>query len=122
MAGPGYYEISGFAWSGGERFAESKFPPITVRRGPIRSCRTPWLARPIRASYFPGIWTGEEVVLQSRSTDERNEVQPTRDEISRIWHIGEDYYNTSTNLIGHFNAIQPWKINRDGSVLNALFL
>jgi sulfane dehydrogenase subunit SoxC len=71
---------------------------------------------------FPWEWNGEEVVLQSRSTDERNEVQPTRDEISRIWHIGEDYYNTSTNLIGHFNAIQPWKINRDGSVLNALFL
>jgi len=71
---------------------------------------------------FQWEWNGEEVVLQLRSTDERNEVQPTRDQISRIWHIGEDYYNTSTNLIGHFNAIQPWKINRDESVLNALFL
>ena len=61
-------------------------------------------------------------MILSRSTDERNEVQPTRDEIAKIWHIDMDYYLTLTNLVGHFNAIQPWKINRDGSVLNALFL
>jgi hypothetical protein len=46
-------------------------------------------------------------------------MQPTRDEIAKIWHID---YKTSTNLVGHFNAIQPWKISREGSVINALFL
>ena len=71
---------------------------------------------------LPWEWNGDEVVILPRSTDERNEVQPTRDEIAKISHIDMDYYLTSTNLVAHFNAIQPWKVNRDGSVLNALSL
>jgi hypothetical protein len=32
-----------------------------------------------------------------------------------------DFFRTASIVIGHFNAIQPWKVSRDGSVRNALF-
>jgi hypothetical protein len=32
-----------------------------------------------------------------------------------------DYFRKTTQVVGDFNAIQPWKVNRDGSVQNALF-
>ena len=122
LAGPGCYEISGLVWSGGGAIRRVEVSTDDGKTWTDAQIQDP-VARKAHARFvFPWEWNGEEAVLQSRSTDERNEVQPTRDEISKIWHIDMDYYNTSTNLVGHFNAIQPWKINRDGSVLNALFL
>jgi sulfane dehydrogenase subunit SoxC len=122
LAGPGYYEISGLAWSGGGAIRRVEISTDNGKTWADAQMQDPVARKAHTRFVFPWEWNGEEVVLQSRSTDERNEVQPTRDEISKIWRIDMDYYNTSTNLVGHFNAIQPWKINRDGSVLNALFL
>ncbi len=121
IAKPGYYEISGLAWSGGGAIRR-----VEVSTDGGRTWKDAELQEPIaRKSHtrfvFPWEWKGEEAVLQSRSTDERNEVQPTIDEISKIWNIDKDYYQTSTNLVGHFNAIQPWKVDREGRVSNVLF-
>src|SRR6202171_778232 len=122
LSGPGFYEISGLAWSGGGAVRRVEVSTDSGKTWTDAQIQDPVARKAHTRFVFPWEWNGEEAVLQSRSTDERNEVQPTRDEISKIWHIDMDYYNTSTNLVGHFNAIQPWKINRDGSVLNALFL
>ena len=122
LAGPGFYEISGLAWSGGGAIRRVEVSTDSGKTWTDAQIQDPVARKAHTRFVFPWEWNGEEAVLQSRSTDERNEVQPTRDEISKIWYIDMDYYNTSTNLVGHFNAIQPWKINRDGSVLNALFL
>jgi len=32
-----------------------------------------------------------------------------------------DFFKKTAQVVGDFNAIQPWKVNRDGSVKNALF-
>ena len=32
-----------------------------------------------------------------------------------------DFFKKTTTVVGDFNAIQPWKVNADGSVQNALF-
>jgi sulfane dehydrogenase subunit SoxC len=68
-------------------------------------------------------WNGEECVLQSRCTDDREEVQPTLAQLGKIWGVGLDYFqamSSATLDMGNFNAIQPWKVNSDGSVFNAL--
>ena len=122
MAGAGFYEISGLAWSGGGAIRRVEISADGGKSWKDAQLQDPIARKAHTRFVFPWEWNGEEVVLQSRSTDERNELQPTREEIANIWHIDMDYYKTSTNLVGHFNAIQPWKINRDGSVLNALFL
>lgn len=70
---------------------------------------------------FPWEWNGDEAVIQSRTTDERGEVQPTVDEVAKLWSADLSYFQHVTQIVGDFNAIQPWKVTRDGSVLNALF-
>ena len=65
---------------------------------------------------FPWKWNGEEAVLQSRCTDERGEVQPTIAEAAKNLGVTPEYFYEAD----HFNGIQPWKVNRDGSIQNAL--
>ena len=60
-------------------------------------------------------------MLQSPCTDERGEVQPTIDELARLWSLPSDYFQTTGYIFGHFNVIQPWKVTNDGSLENALF-
>src|SRR5579872_6205463 len=71
---------------------------------------------------FAWDWNGEETVLQSRCTDERGETQPTPAELAKFWRVEPEFFRTTGTIPGHFNAIQPWKVNRDGSVQNALVL
>lgn len=122
LSGPGFYEISGLAWSGGGVIRRVEVSTDGGKTWKDAAVQEPVARKAHTRFVFPWEWNGEEVVLESRCTDERNEVQPTRDEIAKIWHIDTAYYMTSTNLVGHFNAIQPWKIGPDGSVINALFL
>ena len=56
-------------------------------------------------------------MLQSRCTDEQGEVQPTIAEAAKILNVTPEYFLQAD----HFNGIQPWRINRDGSIQNALF-
>jgi sulfane dehydrogenase subunit SoxC len=62
-------------------------------------------------TYFrlPWRWNGQEAILQSRCTDETGYVQPTRQELVKV---------RGTNSIYHYNAIQSWRIERDGRVRN----
>jgi len=121
LPGPGFYEISGLAWSGGgviRRVEVSADGGRTWKdaelQGPIgRKAHTRFIA--------PWAWDGEEVVLQSRCTDERGEVQPTITEVAKLWGADLNYFQNVSQIVGDFNAIQPWKVTRDGSILNALF-
>ena len=66
-------------------------------------------------------WKGEEVVLQSRCTDERGAVQPSLAELGKIWGVKPDFWRTTAVYVNHFNTIQRWRITRDGSVHNAVW-
>jgi sulfane dehydrogenase subunit SoxC len=70
---------------------------------------------------FPWNWNGEECVLQSRCTDDREEVQPTIADLAKFWGAAPDFFQKTSFIVGHFNAIQPWHVNRDGSIYNAIF-
>ena len=119
LPGPGFDEIAGLAWSGGG----------TVRRVEVstdggRTWKDAELQQPVHRKAhtrfrFPWTWNGEEVILQSRCSDDQGEVQPTADQLAKIWGVSAEYFLGGG--VDHVNAIQPWKVLRDGSVRNALF-
>jgi sulfane dehydrogenase subunit SoxC len=67
---------------------------------------------------FDWAWDGEEAMLMSRSTDDQGDVQPSKAELYGNWGITNLETPARTT---HFNAIQPWKVARDGSVHDAMF-
>jgi sulfane dehydrogenase subunit SoxC len=121
LAGPGFYEITGLAWSGAGAIRR-----VEVSTDGGRSWKDAQLQGPVhpKAHSRFGLgwdWNGEEAMLQARSTDERGEVQPTAVELANLWNVQLDFFQRTSFIVGHFNAIQTWKVARDGSVYNAIF-
>jgi sulfane dehydrogenase subunit SoxC len=120
MPGKGYYEITGLAWSGGGAIRRVE---VSVDGG--RSWKDAKLQEPVlRLAHtrfrFNWSWNGEETVILSRCTDERGTVQPSLAEFSKRLGAPKDFWKTSS--VFHFNAIQPWRIERDGRVTDAMEL
>ena len=61
---------------------------------------------------FDWTWDGSETVLLSRCIDEIGQVQPTREQVAEFWG--------RPGVRGLDNSIQPWRIEGDGSVHNAI--
>ncbi|MBI2817929.1 MAG: sulfite dehydrogenase [Acidobacteria bacterium] len=117
LPGPGFYEITGLAWSGGGAVHR-----VEVSTDGGKSWKDAELQQPVLPMAWtrfrsPWTWNGQEAVLQSRCTDERGEVQPTLAQLREVWGINSDFY-----FQDHFNGIQPWKVTPDGVVHNALLL
>lgn len=105
----GDLEIRGLAWSGHGRTAQidvSVDGGRSWRRANIHGTPT---SKAVTRFVFPWKWRGDEVLLQSRCTDEHGHQQPTRNEL--VARVG-------TNAVYHYNAIQTWKIDRSGMVSN----
>jgi len=120
MPGPGFHEITGLAWSGAGAVKR-----VEVSTDGGKTWKDAQLHDPIaRKSHTrfscPWTWDGSETVLQSRCTDEKGTVQPTIVEVAKLWNANVDFLLKTQQVVGDFNAIQPWKVNQDGSVKNAL--
>jgi len=122
LSGPGFYEISGLAWSGGGVIHKAEVSTDGGNTWKEAEIQGPVNPKAHTRFGFAWNWNGEETVLQSRCTDERGETQPTPVELAKFWRVEPEFFRTTGTIPGHFNAIQPWKINRDGSVQNALVL
>ena len=126
LPGRGFYEITGLAWSG-----RGSIRRVEVSTDGGKTWKDAEVQEPIHRKAHTRFriawdWNGAETVLQSRSTDDQGGIQPSMSEIAKIWGYPADYFESESYLsapylFGNFNAIQPWKINRDGSVQNALF-
>ena len=123
ISSKGFYEISGLAWSG-----QGAIRRVEVSTDNGRTWKEAELQGPVHRKAHTRFrmawnWDGEETVLLSRSTDERNEVQPSVAELGKIVGVtmSLDFFKERPDAISHFNAIQPWRVNRDGSVQNAIF-
>ena len=123
LPGRGFYEITGLAWSGGGAIHRVEVSTDGGRTWKDAEIQGPVHRKAHTRFRLPWNWDGGEVVLQSRSTDERNEVQPTIAELEKGFGINLDlkYLQSTTEILGHFNAIQPWRVTGDGSVHNAIF-
>jgi sulfane dehydrogenase subunit SoxC len=116
LPGPGFHEITGLAWTGGGAVRRVDVSTDGGRTYKEAELQQPVLRYAHTRFRFPWTWNGEEAVLQARCTDERGEVQPTIAEAAKNLGVATDYFYQAD----HFNGIQPWKVNRDGSIQNAL--
>jgi sulfane dehydrogenase subunit SoxC len=109
LKGPGFYEISGVAWSGngsirkvevsadgGQSWAPAALQGPILPKAPVR----------FRAAWQ---WTGGPAVLQSRATDDTGMVQPTRAQFAA---------ERGLRGIFHYNAIASWRIDEKGEASN----
>ena len=109
LKGPGFYEISGLAWSGngsirqvdvsadaGQSWAPAALHGPILPMAPVRF-RAPWH------------WNGGPAVLQSRAIDDTGAVQPAR---------GAFAAERGLRGIYHYNAIASWRIDEKGEASN----
>ena len=105
----GFAEIRGLAWSGRGRIVKVEVSTDGGRRWSPASLQEPVLPMCHTRFRFPWRWDGHETILQSRCIDETGYVQPSRQALLSIRGVNSYY---------HYNAIQSWKVARDGSVTN----
>jgi sulfane dehydrogenase subunit SoxC len=111
LAGAGFYEISGLAWSGRGAIRRVEVSTDAGRTWRDAELQTPVIPIAFTRFRYGWKWDGGEAVIQSRCTDEHGDVQPTLRDLVKA--RGENWGY-------HFDPIQPWRIQTDGSVLNAL--
>jgi sulfane dehydrogenase subunit SoxC len=113
LPGPGFYNVSGLAWSGRGRVQSVD---ISVDGGqswrPAQLNVMPEPVCTVRFSY-PWMWDGKPAILQSRCTDETGYIQPTLKQLIAIRGSHGPF-----GSIYHLNAIQSWAIDETGSVAN----
>jgi sulfane dehydrogenase subunit SoxC len=109
MSGPGLYEISGLAWSGGGAVRKVEISADGGESWAEADLTAPVISRAMTRFSLPWQWDGGPVRLMSRARDETGAVQPTRTD----W---KQRYSPSNFM--HNNAIQAWQISAAGSVEN----
>ncbi len=121
MPGRGYVQITGLAWSGGGAVSKVEVSTDGGRSWKEAKLQAPVLPKAHTRFTFDWAWDGQEAVLQSRSTDDQGEVQPSLAELSKNWSMPlADWKKTERPRAIHFNAIQPWKVARR-SISDAMF-
>ena len=106
---PGFIEIRGLAWSGRGLVKTVEVSIDGGRTWQPAHLQGPVLPQCHTRFRFGWRWDGGETVLQSRCTDETGYIQPTREALVAARGGNSSY---------HYNAIQSWKVDRDGRVTN----
>jgi sulfane dehydrogenase subunit SoxC len=104
---PGWWPISGLAWSGRGRIARVEVSTDGGETWTDAKLEGEALPKALVRFVHPWKWDGREAVLMSRATDETGNTQPTVAEFKRVRGAGTDY---------HFNAIRAWRVAEDGNV------
>ena len=113
---PGFYEITGIAWSGRGKIRQvevttdgGKTWHIAQLEGPVQSiCHTRFR--------IPWTWDGNPALIASRCVDETGYVQPTIAEINDVRGMNG---HSKFASIYHLNGIMAWAVGADGTVQNA---
>ena len=119
LSGPGFYEISGLAWSGGGAVRRVEVSTDGGKTWKDAELRTPAYRMAHTRFALPWTWDGKECELLSRCTDELGTVQPTRAQVAKYWN---EPLTPQFRVKGADNTIQLWKIASDGSVHNGNFV
>jgi sulfane dehydrogenase subunit SoxC len=114
---PGYYAISGVAYSGAGRIAK-----VLVSADGGKSWGEAALQGPVHDKAFtrftmPWRWDGQPAILQSRAWDEAGNVQPLRAEF--VAARGQTNKPLATPLAfpnQHYNSLTSWGIDSKGEI------
>ena len=105
----GFYEISGFAWSGNGKIRRVEVSTNGGKSWSDAVLQEPVMDKSLVRFRFPWVWDGAPATLMSRAIDSSGEVQPTMDAVIKA---------KSANTFYHNNAIQPWRVAANGEVTN----
>lgn len=108
---PGFYEISGLAWSGHGSIRRVEVSTDGGRSWCDAQLQDPILPKCLTRFRLPWTWDGGPAVLQSRATDDTGYVQPQRAALIEARGLNSGY---------HFNGIQSWRIQPGGTVFNVV--
>ena len=117
LKGPGYYDISGVAYSGTGRIAKVK---VSADGG--KSWADAGLQGPVQDKAFtrfrmPWRWDGQPVTLMSRAWDEAGNVQPLRaDFVAARGQTKEPLKSVLGFPNQHYNSITAWGIDAKGEI------
>src|SRR5258708_4742055 len=109
LAGTGFHEISGIAWSGAGRIRRVEVSTDGGQTWAEAAVTGADRAKARGRLRPPRQWQGAAAVLQSRATDEKGNVQPAR----REWQA-----RFAPDIRFHNNSIVSWAVGTDGSVKN----
>jgi len=109
LTGPGYYEISGLAWSGAGRIARVEVSADGGMSWTDAALSEPVQSKALTRFRLPWRWDGQPVVLMSRAVDEKGQVQPTHEAWKAQFAPGQAFM---------YNGIQNWAIDANGEVSN----
>jgi sulfane dehydrogenase subunit SoxC len=111
LKGPGFYEISGLAWSGRGRVVRVEVSADGGASWTEAALQDPVLPKALTRFRAAWIWNGGPAILQSRATDETGMTQPTRAQFAAERGLRGLY---------HYNAVASWRIDEKGEASNAL--
>jgi sulfane dehydrogenase subunit SoxC len=118
----GYNQITGLAWSGGGAITKVDISTDGGKNWKPAKIQGPVHTKAHTRFTFDWEWNGQEAVMLSRATDDTGDIQPTLAELSKNWGIPmADWTKPDRPRAIHMTAQQPWKINRDGSISDAMF-
>ena len=85
LPSPGYYTITGLAWSGCGAVRRVEISTDGGRSWNDATIEEPVHRMALTRFTAPWTWNGGEAVLQSRCADERGQVQPSVAEFTNVW-------------------------------------
>ncbi len=107
LRAPGFYEISGLAWSGRGKIVKVEVSADGGKTWGEAALQGPVLSQCFTRFRMAWNWNGKPAILKSRATDETGYVQPERKIL--IEQRGRHGYF-------HYNAIVAWEVDDDGSI------
>ena len=105
----GFYEISGFAWSGNGKIRRVEVSTDSGKSWIAAALQEPVMDKSLVRFRFPWVWDGTPTVLMSRAIDSIGNTQPTMESVLKA---------KSSNSYYHNNAIQPWLVAANGEITN----
>jgi sulfane dehydrogenase subunit SoxC len=119
MKRPGFYEISGIAYSG-----RGKITKVMVSADGGKSWGEAALQAPVPSKAFtrfrmPWRWDGRPVILQSRAWDDQGSLQPTRAEFVAARGQLDAEPSVLAFKNHHCNTITSWSVDSHGKVTHA---
>jgi sulfane dehydrogenase subunit SoxC len=116
MQGPGFYEISGIAFSGNGRISKVEVSADGGKSWALAALQEPVLSKAFTRFRIPWNWDGAPATLQSRATDEAGNVQPSREQFIADRGPPRSTPNVAAFPMEHCNVITSWGINPKGEV------
>ncbi|MBL26706.1 MAG: sulfite dehydrogenase [Rhodospirillaceae bacterium] len=112
MQGPGFYEVSGLAWSGHGTIAKVEVSADGGNSWAEAALQEPVMSMMLVRFRLPWRWDGSLSRLMSRAVDDQGNVQPSHE----AW--AKQYATGPAGNLYHCNAVQTWEITAEGEIAN----